>query len=526
MTSIRRQFKFAAAFAVALGLSAGTAAAATPLGAYSTKGSFSFVATPNLHPPKIRETLHTRASKLGSGLFLMANFKDLTNPKPMIGQSGPLILDNRLQPVWFKPTNINNLATDLTVQTYNGKPALAWWEGVVSPTGATVSGTVNVVDQRYRKIASLSGDTKDGWVISPHESVVSGHTVWVTVYRNLPMDLSLQGGVSNGVLTDSGVQQYDLKTGKLLFTWTAFNPGGTPHIPLSASQAHPASPAAVNAAGHVIPWDAYHINSIQLIGSHTMLVSMRNTWAAYLVDTTTGNVIWTLSGKPSGAGGTFALPAGLGFEWQHMVRLLRGNRVSLFDDACCPNVGGVFKNPSGPSRGLVLQLDTTHNTASLAGSYPRAKNFDAAFLGSTELLSNGNVLVGWGSQPFFSVYSKSGKLLMDAALPSPDLSYRVVMQKWVGTPTYPPVGNVRQKHGRSTVYASWNGATEVASWRVLAGKDSHHLAVVTTRTRTGFETSISVPHRFKAYEVVALDGRGKALGHSKLFPQQVQFGGY
>jgi len=186
----------------------------------------------------------------------------------------------------------------------------------------------------------------------------------------------------------------------------------------------------------------------------------------------------------------------------------------------------VFKNPSGPSRGLVLQLDTTHNTASLVGSYPRAKDFDAAFLGSTELLSNGNVLVGWGSQPFFSVYSKSGKLLMDAALPSPDLSYRVVMQKWVGTPSYPPVGNVRQKHGRSTVYASWNGATEVASWRVLAGKDRHHLALVATRTRTGFETSISIPHAFKAYEVVALNGRGKTLGHSKLFPQQVQFGGY
>jgi Arylsulfotransferase (ASST) len=525
LTSIRRYLQFAAAFAAILGLSAGSAAAATPLGAYSTKGSFSFVATPNLHPPKIRETLHTSSSKLGSGLFLMANFKDLTQTTPMVGQSGPLILDKRLQPVWFKPTDphhLGKLATDLTVQTYNGKPALAWWEGAVSPSGATISGTVNVVDQRYRTIASLSGDTKDGWVISPHESVISGHTVWVTVYRNLPMDLSSQGGLSNGVLTDSGVQQYDLRTGKLLFTWSAFN-GGAPHIPLTQSQTRP---APVLAAGHVIPWDAYHINSIQLIGSHTMLVSMRNTWAAYLVDTRTGNVIWTLSGKGRAGGGTFALPANGAFEWQHMVRLLSHNRVSLFDDACCPNIGGVFKNPTGPSRGLILQLDTAHNTASLVGSYPRSRSFDAAFLGSTELLSNGNVLVGWGSQPFFSVYSKSGKLLMDAALPSPDLSYRVVLQNWVGKPTYPPVGAVHQSHGRSTVFASWNGATEVASWRVLAGKDSHHLALVATRTRRGFETSISFPRTFKTYEVVALDGRGKTLGRSKQFPHHVQFGGY
>jgi hypothetical protein len=508
-------------------VAASPAAAATPLGAYTTKGTYSFVSTPNLHPPKIRETLHTQASKLGSGLFLMGNFRDLTQSAPMIGQSGPLILDNKLQPVWFQPSDAKHsslLAADLTVQTYNGKPALAWWDGTISPTGATISGTVHVVDQHYRKIADLSGDTKDGWVISPHESVISGHNVFVTAYKNLPKDLSSFGGLPNGVLTDSAVQEYDLRTGKLLFTWSAFNPGGTPHIPLSQSQAHP---APVLVQGHVIPWDAYHINSIQLFGTHSFLVSMRNTWGAYLVDMSTGNVIWTLSGKGPAGGGTFTLPANAGFEWQHMVRLLPHNRVSLFDDACCPNVGGVFKNPSGPSRGLVLQLDTAHNTASLVAGYPRAQNFDAAFLGSMELLSNGNALVGWGSQPFFSVYSKSGKLLMDAALPAPNLSYRVLLQNWVGTPSYPPAGAVKKNHGRSTVYASWNGATQVASWRVLAGKDGSHLSLVATRSRTGFETSVSFPHTYTAYKVVALDGKGKVLGRSHVFPTPApQFGGY
>jgi Arylsulfotransferase (ASST) len=526
---IRRNLYFVAALAATLALSAGAAAAAAPLGAFTTKGTYSFVATPKLHPPKIHETLHTSASKLGSGLFMLANFKDLTQSHPMVGQSGPMILDNKLQPVWFEPSDAKHqglLAADLTVQSFNGKPALAWWEGVISSTGATVSGTVHVVDQHYRTLGTLSGDTRDGWVISPHESVVVGHNVWVTAYRNIPMDLSAFGGPVNGVLTDSAVQEYDLNRPEdpPLFTWSAFNPGGTPHIPLSQSQTRPA-PGPVN--GHVIPWDAYHINSIQLIGSHEMLVSMRNTWAAYLVDTRNGNTIWTLSGKGPAGGGTFTLPSSAGFEWQHMVRLLPHNRVSLFDDACCPNVGGVFKNPSGPSRGLVLQLDTAHNTASLVSGYPRARDFDAAFLGSTELLSNGNVLVGWGSRPFFSVYSKSGKLLMDAALPVPDLSYRVLLQKWVGTPSYPPVGAVKKRGGRSTVYASWNGATEVAAWRVLAGRDSHHLSTVIVGSRRGFETSLSFSHTFKAYEVVALDRRGKTLGRSHVFPSSgPQFGGY
>jgi hypothetical protein len=254
---------------------------------------------------------------------------------------------------------------------------------------------------------------------------------------------------------------------------------------------------------------------------------MRNTWAGYLIDTTTGSITWTLSGKGPAGGGTFTLPANGGFEWQHMIRLLPGNRVSLFDDACCPNIGGVFKNPTGPSRGLELQLDTTHHSASVVAQYPRAKNFDAAFLGSTELLSNGNALVGWGSQPFFSVYSKSGKLLMDADLPRPDLSYRVLMQKWVGKPSYAPVGAVQKKGGRSTVFASWNGATEVAAWRVAAGKDGSHLSLIASRARSGFETSISFKHVFKAYKLIALDGKGKVLGRSRVFPTPApQFGGY
>jgi hypothetical protein len=526
LRSITRHFPLVAALAATLGLTAASAGAATaPLGAFTTKGAFSFVATPKLHPPKIREHLHTSASRLGSGLFMLANFKDITQTRPMVGQSGPLILDSRVQPVWFQPIPTNVLATDLSVQKYNGKPALDWWEGAVSSSGATISGRVFAVDQHYRPIAKpLAGDTKEGWVISPHESVISGHNVWVTAYRNMPMDLTPEGGLSNGVLTDSAAQEYDLRTGKLLFTWSAFNPGGTPHIPLSQSQVHP---APVLVQGHVIPWDAYHINAIQLIGSHELLVSMRNTWAAYLIDTRTGNMIWTLSGKGTAGGGTFKLPANGGFEWQHMVRLLPGNRVSLFDDACCPNIGGVFKNPTGPSRGLELHLDTTHHTASVVHQFPRAKNFDAAFLGSTQLLSNGNALIGWGSQPFFSVYSKSGKLLMDAALPKPDLSYRALMQNWVGKPSYPPVGAVKKKSGRSTVFASWNGATEVAAWRVLAGRDRSHLSFVASRGRTGFETSISFKRTFKEYEVVALDGRGKVLGRSRLFPTPApQFGGY
>jgi hypothetical protein len=88
-----------------------------------------------------------------------------------------------------------------------------------------------------------------------------------------------------------------------------------------------------------------------------------------------------------------------------------------------------------------------------------------------QLLPNGNALVGWGSQPYFSEYTKAGKMLLDAVFPGKDLSYRALYtDDWVGSPDFPPSGAARTVHGKTTVYASWNGATRVAAWRVLAGR--------------------------------------------------------
>src|SRR2546423_15080221 len=84
-------------------------------------------------------------------------------------------------------------------------------------------------------------------------------------------------------------------------------------------------------------------------------------------------------------------------------------------------------------------------------------------------LANGTGLVGWGNEPSFSEYSRSGRLLYEAELPGPDLTYRATLQQWVGLPLTRPAGVARRRNGGTTVYASWNGATRVTSWRVLAG---------------------------------------------------------
>jgi EmrB/QacA subfamily drug resistance transporter len=495
-----RRLRFPAAVVAIVGCFVGADYAAAgrpgpPIGAYTLKGAYTFASAPALHPPVIKaDTLATDGS-LAPGYIMVANFYDLTS-HPMVGQSGPLILDSNLQPVWFRPVPTDVVASNLSVQTYDRKPALAWWQGVISDTGATQSGEDVVVDQHYRSVATLKG--ADGWVITLHELVIRGHDAWVTASKNIPMNLTKYGGANNGSLVDSAVQEYDLGTGKLLYSWDA-----SKHIPLSDSEAPP--PA------NGFPWDAYHLNSISLEKGERFLVSMRNTWAVYQVDAATGDIEWTLGGKHS----SFAFAPRAAFEWQHDAAL-HGSEVTLFDDDCCEISGaGTYLAPAGPSRGLVLKLDRATHSATLVAEYMHGDSFDAAYMGNLQRLADGNVFVGWGAQPYFSEYSKSGRLLLDGELPGPDLSYRATLDSWVGLPLTAPSAAVRRSGGRTTVYASWNGATRVAGWRVLGGTRPGGLRPVGQALRSGFETAIQVVGRDRTFEAQALDGEGRVIGTSR-----------
>jgi hypothetical protein len=203
---------------------------------------------------------------------------------------------------------------------------------------------------------------------------------------------------------------------------------------------------------------------------------------------------------------------GTQFAWQHDARLVQSSQggmgsneeMTLFND-----------NRRGhPSEGMVLRLNTTADTAALVRAYHHHPSLHANIMGSVELLSNGNALVGWGSAPYFSEYSKSGARLLDVKWPGIDFSYRALLTTvWVGTPYYPPRGAVRGK----TVYASWNGATHVAKWQVLAGSNAHHLKVVAAQRRTGFETAIALRKHYGVYKVRAVNAHGQTLRTSKAF---------
>ncbi|MGZ4344520.1 MAG: MFS transporter [Solirubrobacteraceae bacterium] len=470
-----------------------------PIGQYTTgSNTYSFVSQPSLHPPIARADVVPNEDQLPRGDIFIANFYDLTKP-PIVGQSGPLIYDNHLSPVWFKPVPEDTVAGNLSLQTYQGKPALSWWQGYLTNTGETVTGENVVVNQHYQTVATLKG--VDGWVPTLHEMVIQGDHAWVTVNKNIPKDLSKYGGAYNGALVDSAVQEYSLSTGKLLYSWDALD-----HI--SPSDSYASLPT------NAFPWDAYHVNSIQLIGQGKFLVSMRNTWAAYLVDTSSGKIEWTLGGKHS----SIKLGPHADFQWQHDVALHPDSTISMFDDHCCQITGGgTYVTPTGASRGLELKLDPQAHSATLAADYTHGSNFDADYMGSTQPLAGGGAFVGWGSQSNFSMFDGSSKMILDVVLPRPDITYRATVEQWVGLPLYPPVGAARVKGGKTTVYASWNGATQVASWRVLAGASAGSLSAIGTADRSGFETPIALRQSYRAFQVQALDSGGRVLGTSRPF---------
>jgi hypothetical protein len=291
---------------------------------------------------------------------------------------------------------------------------------------------------------------------------------------------------------DSVVQEIDVRTGRLLWTWHALG-----HVPISACE------VGKPQAGQ--PYDYFHINSIQQLPNGNLLISARNTWAVYEISRATGHVLWTLGGKDS----NFRMGKGTNFYWQHDAQLHPGGLLTVFDDGATPK-------EEDQSRGLEISLNLHSMRASLKRAYTHSPPLLAGAQGNVQLLPNGNVVVGWGTAPAFSEYAPSGKQIWDGQFTPPVYSYRAYRSPWKAQPTTRPAISISAGSGsKVTVYASWNGATDVARWQLLGGKSKNDLAPITTVKVTGFETPIHAKTSDHYFAVRALSGSGRALATSK-----------
>ena len=125
------------------------------------------------------------------------------------------------------------------------------------------------------------------------------------------------------------------------------------------------------------------------------------------------------------------------------------------------------------------------------------------------------VLIGWGSGPYISEFSHVGELLFDARFPPDGESYRAFRFPWSGYPDDDPTVALEEgPNDKFKLYASWNGATEVATWEVLTGPRPSRLESVGSVPRDGFETAMLVQSSHSYGAVRAKDRFGRVLGTS------------
>jgi hypothetical protein len=124
--------------------------------------------------------------------------------------------------------------------------------------------------------------------------------------------------------------------------------------------------------------------------------------------------------------------------------------------------------------------------------------------------------VGWGSEPVYSEFDREGQLLFSAAFPAESESYRAFRLPWSGQPADDPAAVAESgAEDEVKIYASWNGATEIATWQVLAGATPEELEPLGSAPRQGFETVITL-HTTEPYvSLKALNVAGKSLGGTR-----------
>jgi hypothetical protein len=442
------------------------------------RGVQHFRSRPDLRPPGVAVT--TSSGRAAPGSVFVA-------PKRGATAQGPMIIDDAGDLVWFEPLQGDEQAFDFRAQTYNGEPVLTWWQGRMALYRG--AGVGRILSASYRPVATVRAG--NGYHMDAHEFLLTGDgTALLMSYVIVPWDLSKLGGLSRGLVEDNVVQEIDVETGAVLFEWHAL---GT----IGLGESYRPAPRK---RGKV--HDPFHLNSIALDRDGNLLVSARHTSAIYKLDRRTGDLLWRLGGKKS----SFAMGAGTVFKLQHDARRQADGTITLFD-----NVSEELPARGRQSRGIIIALDEERMRATLVREFEHPDDILSPTQGSMQALEGGGAFVGWGGlQPVFTEFDAGGRPVFDARFEAEGVeTYRAYRMPWKATAPGRPAVAAATNGDRTRVSVSWNGATDVAGWRVRA----LHGATI-TKPRQGFETIIEMRGRPSSVVVDALDASGAVLGSS------------
>ena len=283
-----------------------------------------------------------------------------------------------------------------------------------------------------------------------------------TVYSPILVHLPGTPAGTLSPLLDSIVQEVDIRTGLVVWEWHAYG-----HIPLADSTRRPPTAPPTTPSTST--------RSRRCRGGR-VLASARDTSAIYEIERAGGRIVWTLGGKASsfrlGHGARFWLPARRADAAERGPQHVRRRGRPAAEGAVLARAGAQAR-PAPPARHA-----GERSTAAPRTPPPRAR-------AACRRSPNGNVFVGFGAEPFFSEFSRSGRLAVrrercrrttaaTASTASPGRRRRR---------RCPTLAATRSGPASVSVYASWNGATDVARWQLLAGPAGGTLAAASSAAR-------------------------------------------
>lgn len=475
----------------ALGAAAAAlAVAALPAAAPAISWNKEVRSVPGLRIPRVFVTVND-PDKAPGFMFL--------TPRAKNGQrTGPTILNADGKVVWFHRLSKTRTAAGLRPQMYQGKPVLIWGQRPpLLQEGDSYRGdartTYNVIaDRSYHIIARIRARGA-GLHTDLHEFAISKRdTALVLSWRVENRNLERYGGPEHSAIINNFVQEIDIKTGKVLLNFSAARR-------ISPRESYVKAPDTG-------AWDPYHLNSITEDTDGNLLLTSRHMSAVYKIDRSTGKVLWKLGGK----GGDFKLSDAARFYYPHDAQREADGSITILDN----HSGPVSLNK--PSRALRLRVDTGKRTATLSRAFPHpAGNVNSNSQGNVSELPNGNVFVGWGISPWFSEYGPDGRILFAAHFKDAwSQSYRAFKADWHATPDSHPAIFARVGAGRVAAYVSWNGATDVATWRLMGGAAPNSLAQLGEAPWADFETKLGFGGQPAYVQAQALDASGSVIGLS------------
>ena len=370
------------------------------------------------------------------------------------GGSYLLIVDDLGQPVYYQSMGVGHPGVDFKKQPDG---TLTWFD--------ILSGQHRAMDQAY---ALTNTWAMSGFATTDlHElRVLTNGNALMMSYNEVPFDLSAVGGMANEIVVDIVGQDQD--------------PRKNPVFTLSGLALLPVTPSYESVIGPVAL--AYHGNAIEQDTDGNLLLSNRHTAQIVKIDRATGGVLWKLGGKDN----DFTFVNDTGFSYQHDIRRLENGHITLFDNG---NPRDDFPRPTPYSRAVEYEIDEVTKVITRVWEYRSDPDIYGFFMGNVQRLPNGNTFIGWGGPATIgSAVTPGGEVALEMRIDQwiYGYNYRWFRFPWVGRPSTLPALVSRG----DALYFSWNGATEISSYRVEGSATfTGSFSTIDTPIRAGFETS-------------------------------------